>query len=344
MVRDTLPGSEVWAQTPDAEAVEARTAAAAAQNRILIVGPPRLGPASHAARRLVEANGPAYLLRMSETINADQITAWNDSVGRTWVKMNAGLDRQLQPIGVELIARAQLAEGQSVLDIGCGAGATSLAAAQAVGPAGRVLGVDISAPLLGLARERAAGMANLSFLEADAQTQAFEDKAFDRVISRFGVMFFEDPTAAFANIRRGCRPTALLAFACWRQSSENAWLGLPMQATQHLLPPPPAGDPDAPGPVAFARAARVRDILGGSGWRDVRIEPFDVKIGGGDLEQTTELMTRVGPLGHAIRDAGAPPELIQAAADAVREVARQYLGPDGLCWMPAATWMVTARA
>jgi SAM-dependent methyltransferase len=281
---------------------------------------------------------------MTEAINTDQITAWNDSVGRTWVKMNPGLDRQLEPIGAELLARAQLAEGQAVLDIGCGAGATSIAAAELVGSTGRVLGVDISTPLLELARERSAPITNLRFVQADAQTHGFEDKAFDRVVSRFGVMFFEDPTAAFANIRRGCRPNARLTFVCWRQGSDNPWLVLPLQAAQHLVPPRPAGDPEAPGPTAFARPQRVRDILAGSGWRDVRVEPFDIPVGGGDLEETTALMTRVGPLGHAIRDAGAGRELIDAASDAVREAMGQFRQPDGLYWMPAATWMVTARA
>lgn len=281
---------------------------------------------------------------MTDTANTDQITAWNDSVGRTWVKMNPGLDRQLAPIGEALMTRAQLIEGQSVLDVGCGGGATSLAAARAVGPAGRVVGVDVSGPLLELARERATGMANLSFVQADAQGYAFEDKAFNRVISRFGVMFFDDPTAAFANIRRGCRPNALLAFACWRAPEDNPWLTLPLQAAGHLVAPRPPVDPAAPGPFAFAEARRVRDVLTGSGWRDVRVEALDIAVGGGDLEDTTALMTRVGPLGHAIRDAGAGRELIEAASDAVREAVRTFIRPDGLAWMPSASWIVTARA
>lgn len=280
---------------------------------------------------------------MTETANTDQITAWNDTVGRTWVKMNPGLDRQLAPIGAEMLVRAALAAGHNVLDVGCGGGATSAAAAAAVAP-GKVLAVDISAPLLDLARGRFAEHANLTFLQADAQSHAFEDKAFDRVISRFGVMFFEDPTAAFANIRRGCRPNALMSFACWRQAEDNPWLTVPLQAASHLVAPRPPSSPSAPGPYALADTRRVRDILTGSGWRDVRIEALDILVGGDDLEETTALMTRVGPLGHAIRDAGAGRELIEAASDAVREAVRVFLGPDGLCWMPAATWMVTARA
>jgi len=277
--------------------------------------------------------------------NADQITAWNESTGATWVKMNPGLDRQLEPIGREMLARADLGAGQGVLDIGCGAGATSLSAARAVGPTGRVLGVDISAPLLDLARSRAAGLTNIEFLEADAQTLGFEAGAFDRVVSRFGVMFFEDPTAAFANIRRGCRPGAGLSFACWRGMAENPWLTLPMEAAKEVVDPlPPPADPYAPGPAAFADPQRVRDILAGAGWREVAVEPLDIEVGGGDLEETTALMTRVGPLGHALRNAGGGRELIDAAQDAVRGAVRRFLKADGKAWMPSASWIVTARA
>lgn len=276
--------------------------------------------------------------------NADQITAWNEATGQTWVKMNAGLDRQLEPIGDAMLERAGLHPGQRVLDIGCGAGATSRQAAEAVGPEGSVVGVDVSEPLLELARERSTALANLEFLMGDAQTQAFEPKAFDRVISRFGVMFFDDPTAAFANIRRACRPNARLCFACWRAPEENPWLTLPLKAAGHLLPPQPPADPAAPGPFAFADPRRLREVIPGAGWRELLIEPLDVKVGGGDLDETTTLMVRVGPLGRAIRDAGPTPELMAAVSDAVRESLRPFIGADGLSAMPSASWIVTARA
>jgi ubiquinone/menaquinone biosynthesis C-methylase UbiE len=281
---------------------------------------------------------------MNEQTNADQIAAWNDQVGKTWVKMNEGLDRQLEPIGKAMLARAELAAGQSVLDIGCGAGATSIDAARVVGDGGKVLGVDVSTPLLDLARKHAAGLSNIDFLAGDAQTTPFAAESFERVISRFGVMFFDDPTAAFANIRRGCRPDALLCFACWREGKDNPWLTMPMQAAGHLVDPLPPPEPGAPGPTAFADPERVRSILAGSGWRDIEVEPLDVPVGGGDLEATTALMTRVGPVGHAIRNAGAGRELITAVEDAVREVVRGFIKQDGLAWMPSASWLVTARA
>lgn len=280
----------------------------------------------------------------SDIRNAEQITAWNEGTGQTWVKMNAGLDRQLEPIGNAMLERAGLRPGHRVLDIGCGAGATSRQAAEAVGPSGAVTGVDISEPLLGVARERSAGQANLQFLKADAQTARFDTQAFDRAISRFGVMFFDDPTAAFANIRRACKPGARLCFACWRGPEENPWLTLPMQAAGHLLPPQPPGDPLAPGPFAFADARRMREIIPGAGWRELMIEPLDIKVGGADLEETTTLMVRVGPLGRAIREAGPTPELMAAVTDAVREPLRPFIGADGLAAMPSASWIVTARA
>jgi SAM-dependent methyltransferase len=276
--------------------------------------------------------------------NADQIAAWNETAGPTWVKMNAGLDRQLAPIGDAVLERARLEPGQAVLDVGCGAGATSRQAARAVGAQGRVLGVDVSAPLLELAREQAAGLSNLRFMEADAQIAAFEPGGFGRVISRFGVMFFDDPTAAFANIRSGCGADALMCFACWRGPGDNPWLTLPMQAASHLVDPLPPAEPGAPGPTAFADPDRVRSILDGSGWREVEVEPLDILIGGGDLEATTALMSRVGPVGHAIRNAGGGRELVAAVEDVVREVVRGFLREDGLAWMPSASWMVTARA
>jgi SAM-dependent methyltransferase len=282
---------------------------------------------------------------MSQTDpNADQIAAWNEATGQTWVKMNAGLDRQLEPIGAALLERASLHPGQKVLDIGCGAGATSRQAAAAVAPDGEVLGADVSEPLLALARERAAGVPNLQFVRADAQTHAFEPAGFDRAISRFGVMFFEDPTAAFANLRRACKPGARLCFACWRGAQENPWLTLPMRAAGHLLPPQAPADPDAPGPFAFADPRRLREIVPGAGWRELLIEPLDIAVGGGDLEETTALMVRVGPLGRAIREAGPTPELMGAVTDAVREALAPFIGPDARAAMPSASWIVTARA
>src|SRR5687768_9007215 len=142
--------------------------------------------------------------------NRDQAAPWNDASGQVWVEMQGVLDQMLAPFEVMLVERGFPGAGGHVLDIGCGAGATTLAMARRLGPAGRCLGVDISAPLVTAARARtvAEGLTSAAFVQADAQTHAFEPDSFDAMISRFGVMFFDDPVAAFANIRRAARRNA----------------------------------------------------------------------------------------------------------------------------------------
>jgi SAM-dependent methyltransferase len=273
--------------------------------------------------------------------NTDQITAWGGSVGKTWVRFNAQLDRQLEPIGAEVARRLAPLDGCAILDVGCGAGATSRELAGLAGPGGKVLGVDISTPMLELARQKS-DAANLTYVEADAQTHAFEPDSIDVLHSRFGVMFFDDPPAAFANLRRAARPGARLAFACWRSPAQNEWLQLPMRAAAGLFPERPTFDPVAPGPFAFADDARVRQILEQSGWTGVGTEPLDLQIGGSNLEDTVQMMIRVGPLGAAIREAGPTPEMMAQADALVRPAVEPYATADGVLF-PSATWIVTAR-
>jgi len=177
------------------------------------------------------------------------------------------------------------------------------------------------------------------FRQADAQTDDLGHGAFDAAFSRFGVMFFADPVAAFANIRRALKPGGRLGFVCWRPLFENPWMLEPMQAALPFLPPPPPMDPTAPGPFAFADAERVRGILAGAGFSAIQIEPFDTRIGGSSVEQTLTLAFRVGPLGAALRE---HPELAEQVAEAVRARLAPYDTPGGVL-MPAATWIVQAR-
>ncbi|HEY5409097.1 MAG TPA: class I SAM-dependent methyltransferase, partial [Caulobacteraceae bacterium] len=189
---------------------------------------------------------------MTDTPNAEQVGLWNEAMGRTWAMLHERLDRQLDPIGRAAMQKAGFKAGDAVLDVGCGCGETSLEIAGRIAP-GEVLGLDASAMLLDIAREAAAakGVANASFVQADGQVWSAPHQ-FDVLFSRFGVMFFENPEAAFTNLRRALKPGGRLDFACWRQPKDNLWLALPMQATKHLLPPLPPGDPNAPGPFAFA--------------------------------------------------------------------------------------------
>ena len=194
--------------------------------------------------------------------NAAQIDYWNATAGPSWVAAQEGLDIELRPWGEKAIATLAPVAGARMIDVGCGCGATTLMLAERVGPGGRVLGADISAPMLALARQRAeaAGLAQASFIQADAQTHAFEPA--DGVFSRFGVMFFADPAAAFANLRAALTERGRVVFVCWRALEHNPWMGVPVAAIAPLLPQAPqAPQPGAPGPFAFADGDRVHAIL-----------------------------------------------------------------------------------
>ncbi|MCW5808499.1 MAG: methyltransferase domain-containing protein [Deltaproteobacteria bacterium] len=274
--------------------------------------------------------------------NDDQITAWNGPQGAVWVAMQERLDNQLLPLGRATADALLLAPGQRVLDIGCGAGQTTLDLGARVGAEGRATGVDISEPLLAAARSRAAiaGAANVDFVHGDAQVQAFAAD-HDAIFSRFGVMFFADPVAAFANLARALRPGGRLAFVCWRRPEENPLMTAPLAAAVAAgLPPPEAGPPDTPGPFAFADRDRVVGILTAAGFTDVVATPHDEPIGGNDLDASLDLAFHVGPLARLVRD---KPDQRAAVTDAVRATLARHVVAGGVVLMPSATWIVTAR-
>jgi SAM-dependent methyltransferase len=271
--------------------------------------------------------------------NTDQIAYWNDAAGRTWAEFQAALDRQVEPLGARVVEVLAPAAAERFLDIGCGCGQTTLELAKRVGPLGAVLGVDISQPMLAVARERAAGLPQASFLEADAQTHPFEAGTYDAIHSRFGVMFFQDPGAAFANLRRALKPGGRLAFVCWRSPAENPIMILPMVAAAAHLPPTDPPAPGAPGPFAFADGDRLRGLLAGAGFRDIAVEPQDMAAGGNDLDGAVNLALRVGPLGSILRER---PELRPAVVADVRSALEAHL-VDGRVYLPSATWIVSAR-
>jgi SAM-dependent methyltransferase len=279
---------------------------------------------------------------MDAAPNAAQIDYWNAQAGETWARFQAQLDRQIEPLGLEAMRVLAPRAGERILDIGCGCGQTTMTLADRVGGQGGVVGVDVSRPMLEVARVRPlpAGAAPPDFREADAQSADLGHATFDAAFSRFGVMFFSDPAAAFINIRAALKPSGRLAFVCWRPYANNPWMRVPMEAAEALLGPPPLADPTAPGPFAFADADRVRTILGAAGFSAIAIDPYDARIGGGDIEETVSLTFRVGPLGRALAENR---DKVPAVADAVREAIRPYETPQGVL-MPAAVWIVRANA
>lgn len=273
--------------------------------------------------------------------NTQQAALWNDANGKAWVEMQPILDEILAPFERLVVNAGYPGEGGNVLDIGCGAGATTLAMARRVGE-GHCVGLDISQPLVALATERARveGVANASFEGGDAQAYAFESGRFDAVVSRFGVMFFDDPVAAFANVRQAARRGGKLAFAAWRSPAENDFMTTAARAAAPFLPPAPVPDPDAPGQFAFADGAKVKRILEASGWSSIEVERADVpcRIAEGDL---MTYVTRLGPVGAALR------EVDRATAEKITAVLPTAFAPfvkHGEAHFNAACWLVTALA
>ena len=281
-------------------------------------------------------------MSVTDAPNRDQAALWNDAGGKTWVELQAILDRLLQPFEERLTAEAFPGEGRWVLDIGCGTGATTLAMARRLGAQGLALGVDISEPLITAARARAEaeGLEQAGFVEADAQTFRFDPGAFDAVISRFGVMFFDDPEAAFGNIRKALRRDGQLTFIAWRSPAENPFMMTAALAAAPFLPAMTPPQPNAPGQFAFADGERVRRILEASGWRGVDVKPIDAPCQVAETDLMTYVL-RLGPAGLALRDAD---DAMKAKVAGALEAAFRPFIHDGAARFTSACWLVTASA
>ncbi len=274
--------------------------------------------------------------------NEAEITYWNSAGGRHWVERQESQDTVLAPILTAALERARVRAAEHIVDIGCGTGASSILLAQQVGPSGQVLGVDVSAPMLARAAERLPPAAPVKFVRADATTYKFPSAAFDLLFSRFGVMFFAEPTRAFANLRSALKPTGRLAFACWRRFDENAWLQVPLRAAQEHVPPLPRPGPEDPGPFSFAHEARVHRILEDAGFRSVTLEPCDFALDiacGRGIDQALQAALEIGPTARALQDQGA--EVRAAAASSIRHALQSYQRGEKVP-LPAAIWVVTA--
>jgi SAM-dependent methyltransferase len=277
-------------------------------------------------------------------LNADQIAYWNGPGGQRWADRQQSQDIVLRPVADTLIDRAQAKAGERIVDVGCGSGAVSIALAQEVGPAGHVLGIDISGPMLARARLVAPAGSPVEFVLADATVYPFAPASFDLLISRFGVMFFAEPARSFANLRRGLKPSGRLAFACWREPRENPFFMAPLQAVYKHAPKLPQQGPEEPGPFAFASEAHVQRILGEAGFTGIAMEPYnlslDVAVGRG-LDAAVQGALEIGPAARALAEQ--PPEVVAAAANSIREALTPFLSGQSVP-LPAAIWIVTARA
>lgn len=280
---------------------------------------------------------------MPDTPNEQQVMYWNEDAGPRWVAYQERLDRQIESGGLAAMDLAGVRSGERVLDIGCGCGGSSLELARRVGDTGFVLGVDISEPMLARARQRSAdaGLSNVEFKQADAQSHHFDQSAFDLVFSRFGVMFFEDPVAAFANIRGALRGGGRLCFLCWRPVQENPWILVPMMAAaQHVeMPAPP--EPGAPGPFALDDPERIRTILSEAGFESISIRPHDENRAYGEsVEETLDFLQHIGPLSRILADVDKTKQ--QEVLAAVRQALEPHAGPDGVA-AARAMWIVQAE-
>jgi ubiquinone/menaquinone biosynthesis C-methylase UbiE len=274
--------------------------------------------------------------------NADQIAYWNGPGGQHWTDRQQTQDILLAPVSDILVDRAKAKVGERIVDVGCGCGATTIAFAERVGPAGHVFGIDISAPMLARARQIAPAGIPVDFVLADATVYPFVSGSFDLMVSRFGVMFFAEPALSFANMRRALRPSGRLTFVCWREPRENPWLMMPLQAVYKHVPKLPQLGPEDPGPFAFASEQRVIRILSEAGFSGIAMEPcnlsLDVAVGRG-LDAAVETALEIGPASRALE--GQPPDVRAAAANSIREALAPFARGNAVP-LAASIWIVTA--
>jgi ubiquinone/menaquinone biosynthesis C-methylase UbiE len=278
----------------------------------------------------------------AEERNAAEIAYWNGPAGLRWVSRQETQDALLAPAGEALLRRAAVRPGEYVLDIGCGWGGLSIEIARRVAPGGRVLGLDVSEPMLARARELKPPGLPLQFVRADATVHPFEPGGADLLFSRFGVMFFGDPARAFANMRAGLRRGARVVLACWRELRENPWLMLPLEEAYRHVPRLPQAGPEDPGAFSFASAARVRGILERAGFAAIQLETVALSLdlaAGLGLESAVGTAVGIGPTARALE--GQPVALKDAATAAIRAALARHQEGERIP-LAGSIWIVTA--
>jgi len=275
--------------------------------------------------------------------NSEQIAEWNGALGQRWVEMQQAIDPIVLPFGTAALKAAAPQPGERVIDIGCGCGGTSIEIARIVGATGSVLGIDVSQPMLEVARAHAAlaNCAHLAFRDGDA-SEARLPANIDLLFSRFGVMFFGQPSTTFSHLRRSLRTGGRCVFVCWRTPRDNAWAMTPLSAARKAMgvtPAPP--DPDAPGPFAFADEERLRAILSTAGFDDIEVQRFDAAIAlGATPRSAAESVAQIGPVSRLVREVGV--EHLPIIVDAVERALAPLAEPDGHVSLNGSTWIVSA--
>jgi SAM-dependent methyltransferase len=284
---------------------------------------------------LITADGP----------NGQEIEFWNGPQGQNWVTQNELTDLMYDPFGAMAVKRAALKSGERVIDIGCGCGKTTGRLVDLVAPKGHVTALDVSVPMLDVARKRTKSNSNLiEFFSADAATYSFETESYDAVFSQFGLMFFHNPDAAFSNFFRALKPNGRLAFVCWRLPELNPWLMIPFEAVQKFIPDMPTPSPEIPSsPFTLAPAARTKKLLSDAGFIDVRLEEFNspARMGRGDLDACLNFVADFSnPVATALRRTD--PAMAPTVLEVVRVAVAPYHNVDTL-ELPASAWIVSAR-
>lgn len=279
-------------------------------------------------------------MKTTHTATTDQARAWNGGTAQAWIVMQQILDRTFEPFADLLVEAVTTGGGSRVLDVGCGTGATTLAVARNLTEGGHCVGIDISDPMIGVARGRArSSELPVRFIVDDAETHQFDAGSFDTVVSRFGVMFFGDPIAAFANLRRAARTDAQLQFFAWRSPDENPFMTTAERAGAPLLPTLALRRPGLQGPFAFADADRLASVLESAGWTDIDITPIDVGCALAE-EELVPYLTHMGPVGQILH--GSDEQTRSRVVAAIRPAYEQFVH-DGEVRYTAACWSVSAR-
>ncbi|HVC55395.1 MAG TPA: methyltransferase domain-containing protein [Stellaceae bacterium] len=289
---------------------------------------------------------------MSETGPGPQTSAnaamrqyWNEVAGPRWVRRSAAQEARNIEVATLLLKAAAAQPGERVLDVGCGTGATLLPFAEAVGPKGHATGVDISEPMLAVARQRVAerGLGNITLLLADAQVHAFAPASVDLLTSRFGVMFFADPTAAFRNLYAAVRPGGRLAMAVWASLADNAHMRIPYEIAVRRVGPPAPMPPHAPGPLAYSDHDYLRGILTAAGFAGVAIVPSAFHMIGITAASVAEQSGAMGPSGRLLDEKHADEATRQAVVAEAAAAFAAYGTANGEVRLPGTFLLVTAR-